>query len=126
MLRKYGKELTKEAARVGVGKRPLECWAAIASELGIGAPAQELVDASEPELQERCAVTIAHKWSNGHIDHTSSFLQLAMPRTIALHAILLRIVETMQSCSYEHLLVTPALHGGVRSLLHTHASRSAP
>ena len=63
VLRKYGKELTKEAARVGVGKRPLECWAAIASELGIDAPAQELVDASEPELQERCAVTIADDWS---------------------------------------------------------------
>jgi hypothetical protein len=46
----HGKSLTKEVAQLGIGKRPLDCWATIASALGIAAAAQELLDQSEPEL----------------------------------------------------------------------------
>jgi hypothetical protein len=52
----YGKTLTREAARAGIGKRPLECWAIIAEMLGIDASPQELFDKTEPELQARCGI----------------------------------------------------------------------
>ena len=53
VVRAHGRELTKDVARLGVGKRPLECWTAIKQELDMEASAQELVDASEPELLAR-------------------------------------------------------------------------
>lgn len=52
VVRAHGKELTKDVARLGVGKRPLECWTAVNQELNLPASAQQLVDASEPELRE--------------------------------------------------------------------------
>lgn len=55
----HGKHLTKEIASAGIGKRPLECWQIIAEKLGLDVPAQELVDASEPELQQRCGQCMA-------------------------------------------------------------------
>lgn len=50
----YGKQLTKDVAQLGIGKRPLDCWAAIGDALGLPATAQELFDQSEPELLARC------------------------------------------------------------------------
>jgi uncharacterized protein YceH (UPF0502 family) len=52
---KYGKQLTKKVASAGIGKRPLDCWAIVAKQLALDASAQELVDQSEVELQQRCA-----------------------------------------------------------------------
>ena len=42
--------LTPPACRAALGKRPLECWQAVADILGIDATAQQLVDASVPLL----------------------------------------------------------------------------
>jgi hypothetical protein len=53
VLAKYGATLTKEAAAVALGKRPLDCWADVASVLGLQVPAQQLLDETEPLLQAR-------------------------------------------------------------------------
>lgn len=52
---RHGAQLTAEAARASLGKRPLEAWATVAAMLGIQRSAQELFDESEPLLVERCA-----------------------------------------------------------------------
>ena len=54
VVSRYGKQLTREVARAGIGKRPLECWAIIAEMLAIEASAQELFDQTEPQLQAKC------------------------------------------------------------------------
>ncbi len=56
VLRHHGAELTKEATRVALGKRPLECWEAVRAVLGLETvTAQQLLDASEPLLAARWA-----------------------------------------------------------------------
>lgn len=59
IVAKYGSELTKEAARAGIGKRPVECWQVIIDKLDMSpeATAQKLFDETEPLLQARCAAT---------------------------------------------------------------------
>lgn len=70
----HGKHLTKEIASAGIGKRPLECWQIIADKLGLDVPAQALVDASEPELQRRCAALrpVVVVVRSTHATHVSS------------------------------------------------------
>ena len=51
----HGKTLTAAAAEAALGMRPLDAWAAVASELGIDATPQQLFDASEPLLRDRWA-----------------------------------------------------------------------
>ena len=55
MVAQHGAQLTKDVARLGLGKRPQECWVAIAEALQLQVPAQQLVEESEPELQAQCA-----------------------------------------------------------------------
>ena len=56
MLAAHGASLTPEAAKAGLGKRPLEAWQAVVDALGLAVPAQQLYDESEPLLTERRAV----------------------------------------------------------------------
>ncbi|GLC66519.1 hypothetical protein PLESTF_000439300 [Pleodorina starrii] len=53
VVSRHGKQLTLEAQRVALGKRPLECWADVAKVLGIEAPAEQLLAESEPLLAAR-------------------------------------------------------------------------
>lgn len=53
MLARYGAELTKDAHRAALGKRPLDCWREVAAVLKLDVPAQELLDATEPLLRAR-------------------------------------------------------------------------
>jgi hypothetical protein len=53
VLAAHGASLTPEAAKAGLGKRPLEAWQAVVDVLGLAVPAQQLYDESEPLLTER-------------------------------------------------------------------------
>jgi riboflavin kinase len=53
VLARHGKALTPEAQRAALGKRPLCAWEALAKELGLDVPPQQLVDESEPLLTAR-------------------------------------------------------------------------
>jgi HAD superfamily hydrolase (TIGR01509 family) len=54
VLEKFGKELTNEVIEVSLGKRPLDAWASVIDVLEMeNVTAQELFDASEPELTAR-------------------------------------------------------------------------
>ena len=55
VLAAHGASLTPEAAKAGLGKRPLEAWQAVVDVLGLAVPAQQLYDESEPLLTERQA-----------------------------------------------------------------------
>ncbi|GBF97446.1 bifunctional riboflavin kinase FMN phosphatase-like [Raphidocelis subcapitata] len=55
VLARHGKELTPEAQRAALGKRPLCAWGDLAKEVGLEVPAQQLVDESEPLLEARWA-----------------------------------------------------------------------
>ncbi|GLI60027.1 hypothetical protein VaNZ11_002092 [Volvox africanus] len=55
IVARHGKQLTLEAHRVALGKRPLECWSDVAKVLGIEAPAEQLLAESEPLLAARWA-----------------------------------------------------------------------
>jgi beta-phosphoglucomutase-like phosphatase (HAD superfamily) len=54
VLARYGKELTPDAQRAALGKRPLCAWRDVAAAVGLeGVPAQQLFDESEPLLEAR-------------------------------------------------------------------------
>ncbi|KAL6760948.1 Flavokinase-domain-containing protein [Haematococcus lacustris] len=53
VLAQFGKELTQEAVKVALGKRPLECWTDVARVLQLDVPPQTLLDLTEPLLQQR-------------------------------------------------------------------------
>ncbi|KAG2426248.1 hypothetical protein HXX76_013006 [Chlamydomonas incerta] len=55
VVERYGKELTLEAQRAALGKRPLECWASVAEILGLPVPAEQLLAETEPLLAARWA-----------------------------------------------------------------------
>jgi hypothetical protein len=56
VLKQRNVELTKEAQRAALGKRPLDCWRDVVNILGIkDATAEELFEETEPLLQARCA-----------------------------------------------------------------------
>ncbi len=52
VLAVYGKQLTKEAQRAALGRRPLDCWCDVAKLLGLEGvvTGQQLFDQSEPLL----------------------------------------------------------------------------
>lgn len=56
VLQRYGKQLTQQAQRAALGKRPLDCWRDVAAELGLSetVSAEQLVAESEPLLAARC------------------------------------------------------------------------
>lgn len=53
VLAAHGASLTPEAAKAGLGKRPIEAWQAVVDTLGLAVPAQQLYDESEPLLSDR-------------------------------------------------------------------------
>lgn len=57
VLQRYGKQLTQQAQRAALGKRPLDCWRDVAAELGLSetVSAEQLVAESEPLLAARWA-----------------------------------------------------------------------
>jgi hypothetical protein len=63
VLARHGATLTKEAAAVALGKRPLDCWSDVAQVLGLAVPAQQLLDETEPLLQTRWGA--ARAWPCG-------------------------------------------------------------
>ncbi|MEW5305405.1 MAG: hypothetical protein WDW38_011321 [Sanguina aurantia] len=55
VLARYGKELTHEAHKAALGKRPLECWQAVSDLLGLPVGGAALLAESEPMLTDRWA-----------------------------------------------------------------------
>ena len=55
VLRKHGHDLTPEAQKAAIGRRPLEAWQATIECLGMhGVTAQQLFDESEVLLKHKC------------------------------------------------------------------------
>jgi beta-phosphoglucomutase-like phosphatase (HAD superfamily) len=59
VLSRHSATLTKEAAAVALGKRPLDCWSDVAQVLGLQVPAQQLLDESELLLRARWGEALA-------------------------------------------------------------------
>jgi hypothetical protein len=55
VLQRYGKQLTQQAQRAALGKRPLDCWRDVAAILGLSdtVTAEQLVAETEPLLAAR-------------------------------------------------------------------------
>jgi hypothetical protein len=53
VLARYGKTITPAAQRAALGKRPLDCWAAVAKELDIPAAPETLLEETEQVLAPR-------------------------------------------------------------------------
>jgi hypothetical protein len=60
VLQRYGKQLTQQAQRAALGKRPLDCWTDVAAELGLSetVSAEQLVAETEPLLAARCVLML--------------------------------------------------------------------
>ena len=54
IVEKHGKHLTKEIAKLGLGKRPEESWQAIIDALDLEISAKQFVEETEPLLRARC------------------------------------------------------------------------
>lgn len=53
VLARYGKELTHEAHKAALGKRPLECWQAVSKLLDMPVDGAALLAETEPMLTDR-------------------------------------------------------------------------
>ncbi|KAG2486461.1 hypothetical protein HYH03_014908 [Edaphochlamys debaryana] len=55
VVARHGRVLTPEAHRVALGRRPLECWSAVAKVLDLAVPPEQLLAESEPLMAARWA-----------------------------------------------------------------------